>query len=150
MLCKRKIRKEGEKGSALVELGLFTPALLLILIGAIDFARVYNASITLTNAAEVGALYGSRSVSASSDTAGMKAAATNDGKDLASMTADATSYCSCGQGTGGSCPATGCTAASPAHKYVKVTTSYTFNTVFPIPGIPSSVPMTRTAILPVQ
>src|SRR5258708_35125079 len=88
--------KRGENGSAFIELALFTPVLLLMMVGALDFARVYYADITLANAAEVGALYGSRSVSGSSDISGMQTPATNDGKDLASMTAVATNYCARG------------------------------------------------------
>jgi len=148
-----ELRSNGreEKGSAFVELALFTPVLLLMLVGAVDFARVYYADITLANAAEVGALYGSRSVSGSSDTAGMQTAATNDGKDLTTMTAVATNYCSCGaSGAHQTCPATSCTGANPAHRYVKVQTTYTFNTLFPIPGVPATVPMTRTAVVRVQ
>ena len=146
-----RAKNSGENGSAFVELGLFTPALLLMLVGAIDFARVFNADITLANAAEVGALYGSRSISASSDTAGMQTAATNDGKDLATMTAVATNYCACGStGPAQTCPATSCSSSNPAHRYVKVQTTYTFNTLFPIPGIPATVPMTRTSVMRVQ
>jgi Flp pilus assembly protein TadG len=143
--------RSSEKGSAFVELALFTPVLLVMLVGALDFARVYYADITLANAAEVGALYGSRSVSASSDTSGMQTAAINDGKDLTSLTAVATNYCACGaSGAAQTCPATSCTVANPAHRYVKVQTTYTFNTLFPIPGIPATVPMTRTAVIRVQ
>jgi Flp pilus assembly protein TadG len=143
--------RSSEKGSAFVELALFTPVLLLMLVGALDFARVYHADITLSNAAEVGALYGSRSVSASSDTAGMQTAATNDGKDLTSMTAVATNYCACGaSGAAQTCPATSCTGVNPAHRYVRVRTTYTFNTLFPIPGIPATVPITRTSVIRVQ
>jgi Flp pilus assembly protein TadG len=151
MTYKSTTKRTAEKGSAFVELALFTPALLLMLVGALDFARVYFADITLANAAEIGALYGARSVSASSDTAGMQTAATNDGKDLTTMTAVATNFCACGaSGAHQTCPATSCTGANPAHRYVKVQTTYTFNTLFPIPGIPATVPMTRTAVIRVQ
>ena len=151
MIHDSKTNRNSEKGSAFVELALLMPALLLKLVGAIDFARVFDASVTLANAAEVGALSGSGSVSASSNLTGMQTAATNDGKDLPSMTAVATNYCSCGAtGTVQTCPAAGCTTANPAHRYVKVATTYTFSAAFPIPGIPSTVPMTRTAILRVQ
>ncbi len=143
-------KKSGENGSAFIELALFTPVLLLMVVGAIDFARVYFADISLTNAAAVAVRYGARSVSASSDTNGMQAAATNDGADLTTMTALATTYCSCGSGTHQTCPATSCNGANPAHRYVKVQTAYTFNTFFPIPGFPATVPMTRTAVMRVQ
>lgn len=138
-----------DRGSAFVELALFLPALALMLAGGIDFARVFNASVTLSNAAEVGAIYGSTSISQSSNTQGMQTAATNDGKDLTGIIATATKYCACGA-TGTAQNWTSCTLTNPAHTYVKVQTTYTFNTLFPIPGIPSSVPMTRTAVLRVQ
>ena len=67
-------------GLTFIELAPFVPALLLVVIGGIDLARAFYASVTLANAAEVGALYGSRSVSASSDTSGMQTAATNVGR----------------------------------------------------------------------
>jgi Flp pilus assembly protein TadG len=119
-----KMKKTAEKGSAFAELALFTPVLLLMMVGAFDFARVYYADITLANAAEVGTLYGSRSVSGSSDISGMQTAATNDGKDLTAMTAAATNYCSCGAtGAAQTCPATSCTGANPAHRYVNVQTT---------------------------
>jgi Flp pilus assembly protein TadG len=119
-----------------------------VVAGGIDLARVFYASVTLANAAEVGALYGSRGVSASSDTGGIQTAATNAGKDL-TMTATATRYCSCGSGPAQSCPAS-CSEGNASHTYVKVETTYTFNPFFPVPGIPSSVPISRTAVMRVQ
>ena len=140
--------RTGEKGSAFIELGLFFPVLLLILIGAIDFARVFYASIALTNGAEVGAIYGSRSVAKSSDTTGMSAAATTDTQDLSGVTATAQQYCKCGNGSSQACSIS--CVASTKHYYVSVQTAYTFTTLFPYPGIPSSVAMTRTAVMRAQ
>ena len=148
MIHARKTKKSGERGSAFIELGLLFPALLLILLGGIDFARVFYASTTLINAAEVGALYGAQSVAKSDDTSGMQTAATNDGKDLRGITATATKYCQCGNGTTQPCPLT--CAVGTAKTYVKVQTNYTFNTYAPIPGIPSSVALTRSAVIRVQ
>ena len=151
MLQDTRRKSSSEKGSAFVEMALFTPVLLVMLVGAVDFARIFSADIALANAAEVGALYGARSVSASSDTAGMQSAAANDGKDLTSMTAVATNYCACGSsGPAQTCPALNCSVSSPAHRYVKVQTTYTFRALSPIPGIPASVPMTRTVVMRVQ
>ena len=145
---RRQISRGAEAGSAFIELGLMFPVLLLILVGAIDFARVFFAGIALTNAAEVGAMYGARSVTGSSDLTGMQDASIADAADLSGVTAAATQYCNCGNGTAHSCPVT-CTG-STAHTYVSVSTSYTFTPLFPIPGIPSSIPMTRTAVMRVQ
>ena len=146
-----KARGSAEKGSAFVELALFTPALLLMLVGAIDFARVYYADITLANAAEVGALYGARSVSGSSDTAGMQAAATNDGKDLTSMTAVATNYCACGaSGAGPNLPCYELYRGESSSPVRQSANDVHIQNLFPIPGIPSTVPRTRQAVIRVQ
>lgn len=48
-----------ERGQALVELAMLLPILLIILLGIIDFGRVFYAYVTITNAAREGARYGS-------------------------------------------------------------------------------------------
>jgi len=48
------------RGQALVELALILPVLLLLLLGAIDFGRVFYSQITVNDAAREGALEGSR------------------------------------------------------------------------------------------
>src|SRR2546425_4018034 len=96
----RRRNRRTEVGLTFIELALFVPALLLVVIGGIDLARAFYASVTLANAAEVGALYGSRSVSASSDTSG--------------------------SGPAQSCPAS-CSEGNSSHTYVKVETTHTFN-----------------------
>jgi len=115
--------------------------------GAVDFSRVYFASISLTNAAEVGALYGARSVSSSSDLTGMASAATTDAADLSGVTATAQQYCTCSTSGTYVCNAS---CSGTKKMYVSVQASYTFTPIAPIPGIPSSIPMTRQAILRVQ
>ena len=145
-LVQGRRKDSAETGSAFIELALFFPALLLLLLGAIDLARVYYASITLINAAEVGAQYGSRTVTASSDTSGMATAATNDASDLTGATATASQSCTC-SGTSQACNAS---CAGTKHIWVTVNATYTFSTLFPYPGIPSSVPMTRTAVMRAQ
>jgi Flp pilus assembly protein TadG len=144
----RQTSRRAEAGSAFIELGLMLPVLLLILLGAIDFARVFFADIALTNAAEVGAMYGARSVSGSSDLTSMQDASTADAADLSGVTATASQYCTCGNGAAHTCPVS--CSGSTMHTFVSVTTSYTFTPLVPFPGIPSSVPMTRTAVMRVQ
>src|SRR5437899_3144892 len=139
-------KSRAEAGSAFIELGLFFPVLLLLLLGAIDFSRLYYASITLINAAEVGAQYGSKTVTSSSDSSGMATAATNDASDLTGVTATAAQSCTC-SGTSQACNGT---CGGTKHIWVTVNTSYAFNTLFPYPGIPSSIAMTRTAVMRAQ
>ena len=144
----RRRKSRVEAGSAFIELALFFPVLLLLLLGAIDFSRLYYASITLINSAEVGAIYGSQSVAKTSDTSGMTNAATTDGQDLSGVTATAQQYCKCGNGSAQACSIT-CVGSTKQY-YVSVQTAYTFTPLFPYPGIPSSVAMTRTAVMRAQ
>jgi len=48
------------RGQSLVEFALLAPILLLLILGAMDFARMFSTKITLTNAAREGANYLSR------------------------------------------------------------------------------------------
>lgn len=48
----------GQAGQGLVEFALLLPVLLLILLGAIDLGRAFNAYVTITNASREGARYG--------------------------------------------------------------------------------------------
>lgn len=47
----------SEKGAAAVEFALVVPLLLILVFGIIEFSRIYNAQISLTNAAREGARY---------------------------------------------------------------------------------------------
>lgn len=49
------LRRSRDRGAAAVELALVMPLLLLIIFGIVDFGRMYNTQITLTQAAREGA-----------------------------------------------------------------------------------------------
>jgi len=51
----RRACATADTGAAAVEMALVTPLLLLMLFGLIDFGRMFNAQITLTEAAREGA-----------------------------------------------------------------------------------------------
>lgn len=51
------IRLRSERGAAAVEFALVVPALLLLLLGIIEFGRAYNVQISLTHAARESARY---------------------------------------------------------------------------------------------
>ena len=55
----------NEEGQSVVEMAITFPILLLLLVAIVDFARVIDAAIVLTNAAREGARYGSRDPSLS-------------------------------------------------------------------------------------
>jgi len=54
------ITSRKEKGQGIVELAIILPFLLIILLGIMDFGRVFYAYVTITNASREGARYGSR------------------------------------------------------------------------------------------
>src|SRR5689334_15801886 len=53
---RRRFIRDQRTGTALLELAVAIPVLLLFTMGVVDFARVYFASITVANAAMAGAI----------------------------------------------------------------------------------------------
>ena len=125
----------GRRGTALVELALASPLLMLLLAGVLDFSLLLRTAASVDDAARVGAKYGSLSPANSSDYSGMAAAALNS-VAINGMTASATRSCKCPGGIavdcGGSCP-TGTMAV-----YVEVTTRATAHTIFNYSRLPFS------------
>ncbi len=140
----------SDAGSALVELAVSLPLLALVMVGAIDFARVFYVGMELTNAARAGAQYGAYNPAQSGDVAGMQTTATGS----VNITIDpptASRTCQCATGAGAFSPAT-CTTTCPSGQHlvvtVTVTTSKTFATVAgSFPGIPNAVSLVRAATL---
>lgn len=64
---------EPERGAAAVEFAILLPLLLMLVLGTIEFGRMYNAQITLTNAARDGV----RVMAIGNDPAAARAAAKN-------------------------------------------------------------------------
>jgi hypothetical protein len=54
----RRWRGRGESGQSLVEFAMVLPLLLVILFAIIDFGRIYQANVSLTNAVREGARLG--------------------------------------------------------------------------------------------
>lgn len=138
-----------ERGQSTVELAVVVPVLLILLLAAADFGRIFYMSIEVMNAARAGAQYGSQTVITAADSAGMIAAAKADGSNLASLSATA-SQCTCASSTTvASCPSTYCTSARQA-TFVEVDTQGLFRTLVNYPGIPSSTTLSSKAIMQVQ
>src|SRR3989442_5765319 len=148
------VRWKAERGSAIIELTLLMPFFLLLLMGTIDFSRVFYTAMAITHAARAGAQYGAQSNGASQDDAGMAQAARTAAQDLDSLGVTATHYCKCtidGVTLTNPTPNT-CTGACVGARqiYVQVTTSKTFQTLWNYPGIPHTVNLNRTATLRAQ
>jgi Flp pilus assembly protein TadG len=162
-------RTRSARGAAAVEFAVSFPVLIAVLIGAIDFARVFYWDMGLTTAARAGAQYGARGTTQAQDSAAMKAAALAAAQtDLPTLAlSDITATCalkcepdapttstySLTDPTGGNA----CTNASPSCSggnhliwTVTVTASKTFTTFARYPGVPSSLPITRRAVMRTQ
>jgi Flp pilus assembly protein TadG len=145
---RRKSRRATQSGQALLEVALVTPLLLLLAVGIIEIGRYAHYCILVADAARAGAQYGAQNLATAADTTGIRAAAENDGQNLAALQVTVQHECGCtGSSIGGACPATAC--ASPNHPlvYVKVTVTGTFNSLFKYPGIPQSIDCDSTELM---
>lgn len=140
-----------EDGGALVELALLVPMFALMLVGAAEFGRLAYADIEVSNAARAGVAYGAQNHATASDTQGMQTAATQDAPDVTSITATASTFCSCSDGTTITC-VTSSLCVSPAHviEYVQVNTSAPVDTGFHYPVFPTSYTLKGQAIMRVE
>jgi Flp pilus assembly protein TadG len=143
-----KTRRPAQSGQALLEVALVTPLLLLLAVGIIEIGRYAYYSILVADAARAGAQYGAQNLATAADNAGIRAAAENDGQNLAPLNVTVQHECGCtGSSIGGACPATSCASPNHALVYVKVTVSGKFNSLFKYPGIPSSISCDSTELM---
>lgn len=135
----------GEAGSALAEMAVIAPVLVLLLIGLIELGRYAQFSIIVSNAARAGVQYGSQNLGTAMNFGGMQAAATNDAQN-AQVRATATQFCQCADGTASSCLATDC-ASSHQVVFVRVDVTANFQSILHFPGVPGSQTITSSAIM---
>src|ERR1700736_118028 len=80
-------RRPRESGNSLIELALTVTFLMLVVLGTVDFARLFYAAIEVNDAARAGAQYGSQSVVTAADSTGMVNAAKANATNLTGVTA---------------------------------------------------------------
>lgn len=142
--------RSKRRGSMSVEFGLLSPLLMLMMVGAADFARIFYHAITISNAAEVGSLWGTQGNVQSVSYDAINTVVTNDASDLSGVTPDAAVYCDCPDGQEVSCTEGDCGAYGLPRLYSQVTATQTFEPIVPWPGIPNPVVITRTTYIRVQ
>ncbi len=139
--------RKSERGGALIELAVVLPVLILVAIGVMDYGRVFYTSIAVSNAARAGAEWGSYSEGARSDKfAEMGDFAKLEGAQAATITVTANRVCRCGL-TVVTCSSTSDCGGGygPAAEFVEVTASKTVTLFLKYPGLPTSIPISRTA-----
>jgi Flp pilus assembly protein TadG len=140
-----RARRCFNRGQSAVELALVAPFVILVLVIAADFSRVFYMSIEAANAARAGVKYGAQSTTKASDTSGMQQAALNDAANLSGLTATASNFCECPPSTSHvTCSSTSC---SGMEMYVQVNTSAQFQTLVHYPGVPSTVTLNESALM---
>jgi len=141
--------RAADHGTAMLELAVAFPLLLILAIGAADYARLYQTGINVANAARAGAQYGAQNDWTSGDIAGMRLAAKNDAGDT-TITVTPTQICRCPSGTTPNCATGSCGSFGAPEVFVQVVASKAMSTIIRYPGLPTSVTTTRTAIFRVQ
>jgi Flp pilus assembly protein TadG len=109
-----------------VELAVLLPLLAFLLVVAIDFSRIYYASLILNNCARNGALYGCDNPANAQDTAGIQSAALADAPNLSPAPS-----------------VTSTTGTDADGSYIEVTVSWQFQTITNYPGVPSPINLVR-------
>ena len=148
--------RKSVAGIMTVELAVVGPLLMLMMVGAADFARVFYHGITLANASGTGSFYGSqntiKAVSYDEIIDVTKDDAAN--LDLEGVSVTPGLYCDCpviGPGDSPvSCDEINCDSYGPPRVYSKVVVQQTFEALFPWPGVPNPIVLTRETYTRVQ
>ena len=141
-------RRDSERGGVLAEFAVVIPVALLLLLGAVDFGRVWALASASSNAAHAGAQYGSQNAQLAADINGMLAASDADenGLGIDDFVITPERYCECSDGSDIACD-NKCGGGTSPMVFVRVQIDSTFETLFDYPGIPSSVQISRRAVL---
>ena len=152
-------RTRNEAGQALVETALVIPICAALLLGAVEVARIAYAGIEIANAARAGVAFAAQNKNDAAATAPpmnyIAMAAKQEAANVTNVTATSVQMCVCSDG---SAPAvlcskfvtTGCVAPNQIEDEVTVTVTGTINTLFKVPGIPSTLSLTNSATMWVE
>jgi Flp pilus assembly protein TadG len=129
---------KNEDGAALTEIVIVLPLLVLLLISLVEIGRYGNYMILVGNAARAGVQYGAQNLVTAADLTGMQNNALNDAPGVSGLTATASNYCECADGSASTCLPTDC-SASHRIVYVRVLTTGTMPSLTNFAGLPASL-----------
>jgi uncharacterized Zn-finger protein len=135
-------------GAAALELAVVLPLLVILAIGVAEFGRVYFTAIRVANAAMAGAHFGAQS-SGSGDPDFIRQVVRDDANDQ-TLVVNSNRTCRCPDSeTPIACSST-CLGYGHPQLFIDVTASKSFSLLFSYPGLPVTIPVSRTATMRVQ
>jgi Flp pilus assembly protein TadG len=141
--------KPSEAGSALAEIAIVLPILVAVIIGGVDFARVFFATTEMTNAVRAAAQWGSVSEANAANSTVIGQIVAGAAPDISGISVSSAKVCQCATDAGVIDAPTDCATPCGSGKHqlinASVTATKTFNTIFRYPGILSSLSLSRTA-----
>jgi Flp pilus assembly protein TadG len=141
-----RMNRRSARGQASVELALSLPLLLMMFLVVVETGRAFYIAISVANAARAGVQYGAQNLTTAADSAGMQTAAANDAPNIVGMTATATHFCVCSDGTASTCAATDC-ASSHRLIYTQVNTSAPYSPLINFMGILPTMTVPGQAVM---
>ncbi len=143
------ITKNTSAGSAIVEMIVVAPLLLILLIGLIEVGRIGDYAIRVGNAARAGVQFGAQNEATAGDTQGMQNAANADAQYAGITSVAGPTFCQCADGTPSACQQGDC-ATSHRLQWVTVTASGTYTTSLNSSFLPAplrSIKISQTATM---
>jgi len=153
MIRRRTLHAGGDSGTSLIEFALVLPVFVFLMMGIIEVGRYTYFGIVAAHAARAGVQYASQTTETAADASknggATRTAALQDGQNLSNWTVTSSIVCTV-NGQASTCPVNTANAV-PANLvyYVQVQVTGRFNTLMNYPGIPTNIPVTSTAIMPV-
>jgi Flp pilus assembly protein TadG len=143
----------SHSGTSVVEFAVLAPVIVFLLMGVIEVGRYMFFGVLASHAARAGVQYGTRNLTTAMDASvsgpGTTGAALQDGQSLPQLSARSWISCTL-NGQPSTCPSTTANyVPSGLIYYVEVQVTGTFTSLMQYPGIPHSLPVTATAIMPV-
>lgn len=154
---------DRERGSVLTEMAVCIPVVLLILIGAVDFARAWVHANATSNAAHAGAQFGAQNIAHAGNTKVIKDVVMRDleassmmkaivdaqdgSPTVADFSVESERYCMCDGGTEVDCDSGSCGLGGASQMHVRVRVNSTFEPLFNYPGLPEEIRVDRVASL---
>lgn len=136
---------KAKRGSALVELALSMPILIVLFVGAAEFASLSYTAIEVSDAAKAAVQYGTQSIAYEADTTGIQTAATNDAANITLGPTTVTPSCICSDGTASTCAVGDCSSSTMEH-ILTVQTQATVDPGFHLVGFPTSYTLYGQAV----